>query len=242
MKANAMISWLWLAIGLVPRLALGQDDNGVSQLAVGMAGELMSTVADKVKEKMRDAENDPGCIGPHCCAKSTCSHMPGMHCHDWRGDTRCIGASMIPFKQGMCACLEGYCGVDGKCPSARLTSSSASSRAGHAGSGAKALDILQPLAGHAAGSAQWFGHASDYAQGPSGLQTSAAQLYSLRSGLKAVPDHVTNMLGFAAGVALVAGLTLIARAAGKRPISAAMRLLSPDEDEDSESDEDSGAA
>lgn len=62
----------------------------------------------------------PACAGGSCCQKSSCysNLVPGLKCDSDRGDTTCIGASMISGKQGVCECkFGGVCSPQGKCPS-----------------------------------------------------------------------------------------------------------------------------
>jgi len=62
------------------------------------------------------SSSDPCETSPEsCCQDSTCSSMPGFSCWAKRGDTNCVGQSLLPPSMGKCQCESGYCGSDGVC-------------------------------------------------------------------------------------------------------------------------------
>lgn len=91
-------------------------DPQVNAMASALAGQAANAFVGKVQDKMAEAEVPPEeCTGPECCTGSTCLDMPGMGCSDWRGVTRCVGSRAMNFHKGVCACMKGACGGDGKC-------------------------------------------------------------------------------------------------------------------------------
>jgi len=60
------------------------------------------------------------CTGGSCCQRSSCysNLIPGLKCDSDRGETTCVGASMLTGSEGMCQCkFGGVCSPQGKCPS-----------------------------------------------------------------------------------------------------------------------------
>lgn len=58
---------------------------------------------------------------PNCCQASSCLAIPGLGCKAERGETQCMGAMTstgLWINPGVCSCLQGPCGADGRCPNA----------------------------------------------------------------------------------------------------------------------------
>mmetsp|Transcript_115538 Transcript_115538/g.373292 ORF Transcript_115538/g.373292 Transcript_115538/m.373292 type:complete len:197 (+) Transcript_115538:65-655(+) len=74
-----------------------------------MAGAVSKMISGK---KVQD------CVGPTCCKQSSCAPGPGMGCDERRGETKCVGSSVLHLKMGKCSCVAGACNDQGICPSA----------------------------------------------------------------------------------------------------------------------------
>jgi len=128
--------------------AAAQDPITIA--ATAAAGKAASYVGGQVVAKVEDKIEHPGvseCEGPQCCIGSTCMNMPGMYCKSERGDTTCIGYSLVAAKEGVCACVHGACNGAGLCPDSPdyVASGEASSTA------SIAPGLPQPAASSAAG-------------------------------------------------------------------------------------------
>lgn len=88
----------------------------MSAMAVGMASEVASVVADKLENEMEHSEEPTPCIGTSCCLESACLNLPVLRCSTSRGPTKCVGSSLLHAKRGVCSCLLGPCSQDGRCP------------------------------------------------------------------------------------------------------------------------------
>jgi len=150
----------------------------------GMADAMMDTVNKVISGKGRKK-----CAGPTCCTQSTCYIGPGVGCDKARGKTQCIGAKLFPVPlKGMCSCVTGACGEDGRCPDA------------------------PPLPSQSAG----FQEGQSQASGPAGAPSGWSRLYAEAAAPtgQIPPEDFTLAFGVL-GVAGVS-LSLLGAAAGLR--------------------------
>jgi len=130
--------------------AAAQDP--ITMAATAAAGKAATYVGGQVVEKVQEKIEHPGvskCEGPQCCIGSTCMNMPGMYCKSERGDTTCIGYSIVGATEGVCACVHGACNGAGLCPDSVDYAANGET----SGSASTAPGLPQPAASAAAGAA-----------------------------------------------------------------------------------------
>eukprot|EP00930_Biecheleria_cincta_P059078 TRINITY_DN44848_c0_g1_i1.p1 TRINITY_DN44848_c0_g1~~TRINITY_DN44848_c0_g1_i1.p1 ORF type:complete len:233 (+),score=41.07 TRINITY_DN44848_c0_g1_i1:84-782(+) len=127
-------------------LVYGQDPATLA--ATMMAGKVASSLASKAEETIEDKINQSPaarCLGPECCAGSSCMNVPGMSCHDNRGTTTCVGSSAISMTEGMCRCVSGACNEGGFCSDAPPVGGVYPGTGAAAPAATASADLSQPL-------------------------------------------------------------------------------------------------